>query len=85
MSPTLKSMSDSCASVYNSSVWTRNGKCVKIQTIQLTISLTSLGPYCPAFFDRISCWPPTEMGVRRMIPCAPHVFPNANFNGIKFP
>ncbi|CAF3965248.1 unnamed protein product [Rotaria sp. Silwood2] len=34
--------------------------------------------YCPAYFDRISCWPPTEAGVRRIIQCPVHIFPDAS-------
>lgn len=34
--------------------------------------------YCPAYFDRIVCWPPTQAGVRQLIPCPKHMFPNAN-------
>jgi hypothetical protein len=33
--------------------------------------------YCPAYFDRIACWPPTEAGVQRILPCPKHIFPNA--------
>ncbi|CAF3729645.1 unnamed protein product [Rotaria sordida] len=36
--------------------------------------------YCPAYFDRISCWPPTEAGVRRIIPCPAYIFPDASSN-----
>ncbi|CAF0817501.1 unnamed protein product [Rotaria sp. Silwood1] len=36
--------------------------------------------HCPAYFDRISCWPPTEAGVRRIIPCPAHIFPDASSN-----
>ncbi|CAF1315023.1 unnamed protein product [Adineta steineri] len=34
--------------------------------------------YCPAYFDRIACWPPTEPGVLRNISCPSNVFPNAS-------
>ncbi|CAF0752214.1 unnamed protein product [Adineta steineri] len=34
--------------------------------------------YCPAQFDRISCWPPTKAGIRRIIPCSTHIFPHAS-------
>ncbi len=33
--------------------------------------------YCPTFFDRISCWPPTQTGIRRTLPCPVHMFPHA--------
>ncbi|CAF1257690.1 unnamed protein product [Rotaria magnacalcarata] len=36
--------------------------------------------HCPAYFDRISCWPPTETGIRRIIPCPVNIFPTANPN-----
>ncbi|CAF0872376.1 unnamed protein product [Adineta ricciae] len=34
--------------------------------------------YCPALFDRIACWPPTEPGFLQKIPCPSSVFPNAS-------
>ncbi|CAF4123352.1 unnamed protein product [Rotaria sp. Silwood2] len=46
-----------------------------------TYNISSIGAndsYCPAFFDRIACWPPTEPGVRRYISCPSNVFPNAS-------
>ncbi|CAF1041975.1 unnamed protein product [Rotaria sordida] len=50
-----------------------------------TYNISSVGAndsYCPALFDRIACWPPTEPGVRRYISCPSNVFPNSSSDGI---
>jgi hypothetical protein len=41
-----------------------------------------LDSYCPAFFDRIACWPPTPPGIRQNISCPINVFPDADSDGI---
>jgi hypothetical protein len=66
-------MADACMSFYNAS--DSKHKTRYINKYFLWLHLDS---YCPAYFDRLTCWPPTEAGVRRILPCPEHIFPNAN-------
>jgi len=72
LSSSINLMADACISFNNIS----NGNYKKNIEVNF-ILLFDLDSNCPAYFDRITCWPPTEAGVRRVLPCPEHIFPNA--------
>jgi hypothetical protein len=75
-------MADACTSFYNTSSWTINGEYKNVEIIYTNeIFLSYLDTHCRAYFDRISCWPPTKSGVLRTISCPPLIFPDAASDG----
>ena len=82
LSSSLKLMTNTCKSYQNMSSSTIDGKFKVYQTEIIFFTLSYSDTLCPETFDRIACWPPTKPGVRQIIPCPVHIFPNASTDGI---